>query len=352
VLGVALRTSRLGMTTPRAVGVRTPYPAVPARLRDWVDATLDSPVVEHHDQVGGMSPGCATRVICADGTRAFVKAVGSELNPDTPTLFRREILALGLLGSHPLWADLVASYDEDGWVGLILEDVEGTHPDFADDAVMDRLLATTDELVEVMNARIPDLPRPVPQDDSTVPLYRAGPTDLRRVYAAWLNGLDQAHVVPGDLMPAWVVERRAELRAGVAALAEESVDHVVHWDIRNDNLLQRPTGELVFLDWGAFGIGTAWLDPLLARLERVHLPWFDTSLASSPALVAAGDDRVTSWLVGLGVQLAWRSHTATDVNLPALKEFRRAESARFLAAAARRLGFETAGSELPRNLGA
>ena len=337
MLGLALRAPRLVVTTPRAVGVRTPYPAVPGAVRDWVDLTLGSPVVEHHDQVGGMSPGCATRVVCADGTRAFVKAVGKELNAHTPTLFRREIMALDLLGSHPLWADLLASYDANGWVALILEDVEGAHPDLSDDAVMDQLLRSTDELVEVMNARIPDLPRPATQDESTVPLHRAGPTDLRRVYAAWLNGLDQAHVVPGDLMPAWVVERREELRAGVAALAEEPVNHVVHWDIRNDNLLRRPTGDLVFLDWGAFGIGTGWLDPLLARLERVHLPWFDASLASSPALAAAGDDRITSWLVGLGAQLAWRSHTATDVNLPALKEFRRTESARFLAAAARRL---------------
>ena len=38
-----------------------------------------------------MSPGCATRLVCADGTRAFVKAVGAELNPNTPELFRREI---------------------------------------------------------------------------------------------------------------------------------------------------------------------------------------------------------------------------------------------------------------------
>lgn len=334
---MALRAPGLDVTPARAVGARMPYAAVPAQVRDWVDTALGSPVVGGVDQTGGMSPGCATRVVCADGTRAFVKAVGEELNAHTPTLFRREIMALGLLGSHPLWADLVASYDADGWVALILEDVEGTHPDFSDDAVMDRLLTTTDELVEVMNARIPDLPRPATQDGSSVPLYRTGPTDLRRVYAAWLDGLDQAHDVPGDLMPPWVVERRDELRAGVAALAEEPIDHVVHWDIRNDNLLQRPTGELVYLDWGAFGIGTGWLDPLLARLERVHLPWFDASLSSSAALAAAGDERVTSWLAGLGTQLAWRSHTATDVNLPALKEFRRTESARFLAAAARRL---------------
>jgi hypothetical protein len=337
LLGLALRAARLVVIGPRAVGVRAAYASIPDTVRDWVDTTLGSPVVDGIDQTGGMSPGCATRVVCADGTRAFVKAVGAELNPHTPTLFRREILALGLLGSHPLWADLLASYDADGWVALILEDVEGTHPDFSDDAVMDRLLTTTDELVEVMNARTPDPPRPATGGGSTVPLYRAGPTDLRQVYAAWLNGLDQAHVVPPDLVPAWVVERREDLRVGVAALADDPVDHVVHWDIRNDNLLQRPTGELVFLDWGAFGIGTGWLDPLLARLERVHLPWFDASVSSSPALASAGEDRITSWLVGLGTQLAWRAHTATDVNLPALKEFRRAESARFLAAAARRL---------------
>ena len=32
-----------------------------------------------------MSPGCATRLVCEDGTRAFVKAVGTELNPKTPS---------------------------------------------------------------------------------------------------------------------------------------------------------------------------------------------------------------------------------------------------------------------------
>ncbi len=112
----------------------------------------------------------------------------------------------------------------------------------------------------------------------------------------------------------------------------------MHWDIRNDNLLQRPDGSLVFLDWGAAGTGPDWLDPLLARLERVEQPWFDASLASSPALAAAGDEAVTAWLVGIGAYLAWRSHVAVDVNLPTLSDFRRRESARLLGAAARRLG--------------
>lgn len=114
----------------------------------------------------------------------------------------------------------------------------------------------------------------------------------------------------------------------------------MHWDIRDDNLLVRPTGEIVFLDWGAAGVGADWLDPLLARLERVESPWFDASLATSPALARAGDDAVTAWLAGFGTFLAWRAVTAVDVNLPTIGEFRRRESRRFLGAAARRLGLD------------
>ena len=90
------------MTAPRAVGVRLTYDAVPAAVRAWVEEQLGSPVVATAEQVGGMSPGCATRLTCADGTRAFVKAVGAELNPDTPGLFRREIGVLRHLGEHEL----------------------------------------------------------------------------------------------------------------------------------------------------------------------------------------------------------------------------------------------------------
>jgi hypothetical protein len=187
-----------------------------------------------------------------------------------------------------------------------------------------------------MAQRVPDPPRPPPASGNA--LYRAGLTDLRATFVGWRAGLEHVAEVPPDLVPAWVVERREELLPGVRALAEQPSDHLVHYDIRNDNLLVRPTGELVFLDWGACGIGPDWLDPLLARLERVDTPWFDDSLATSPALARVGDEVVTSWLVAMGTYLAHRAHTAVDVNLPTLQDFRRRESARMLGAAARRLG--------------
>lgn len=88
------------------------------------------------------------------------------------------------------------------------------------------------------------------------------------------------------------------------------------------DLLQRPDGSLVFVDWGQAMVGPA---------------WFDTSLDSSRALVAAGEDTVNAWLVGFGTMVAVRTVTAVDVGLPTLAAFRRTECARMFSAAARQL---------------
>ena len=116
------------------------------------------------------------------------------------------------------------------------------------------------------------------------------------------------------------------------------MSQVAHWDIRVDNLLRRPGGEVVFVDWGVAARGPAWVDPLLARLERVEDPWFDTSVASSPSLADVGDEAVTAFLAGFGAHLAVRSVVAVDVNLPTLNDFRVRESRRMLEAVARRTG--------------
>lgn len=319
------------MTRPRAVGIRTPYPAVPERVRAWVSESLGSPVVSWDEQIGGFSPGCATRVVTADGGRAFVKAVGAELNPDTPTLFRREIEVLGLIGDHPLWAALRASYDDGQWVALLLEDIEGGHPDLSDDTQMDRLMVAADALGDQL-ARVVLPPGPHAQE-----FAHPGLIDVRASFTRWLDAFDHLGEIPDDLLPVRIREDAAGCRALVAGLLEGGDYRLTHWDIRNDNLLRRADGSIVFVDWGAAGIGPSWVDPMLARLERVDTPWFDASLAGSPLLVAAGDERVTGWLIGLGCYLAWRSTFPAIISLPTLNPFRRTEARRFLGAAVRRL---------------
>ena len=235
-----------------------------------------------------------------------------------------------MLGADPLWATLLDSYDDGDWVALVLEDVEGQYPDLSDDATMERLAAEAERLSETLAARVPDPPEPDP--------FSGGLGDLRERFETWAASFDHLDEVPDELLPAWVRAEAPAFQREVAALAGFEAPRLVHWDIRTDNLLQRPSGEIVFLDWGGTSVGPAWTDPLLARLERVEQPWFDASLASSPALRAAGDDAVTTWLVGFGTFLAHRAATAVDVNLPTLNAFRIAESRRTLVAAARRLG--------------
>lgn len=313
------------MTAPRAVGVRLSYGAVPASVRGWVEQTLGSPVVALAEQVGGMSPGCATRLTCADGTRAFVKAVGASLNPDTPGLFRREIGVLTHIGAHPLWARMLASYDDGDWVALVIEDVEGRHPDFADAAELEAVLDGTDRLSEVLQGL------EVPPSVDLV--------DVGFVFGKWAETLDALAEAPAETpVPDWLRSDPHRWADVLRAHAARPMSHVAHWDIRVDNLLRRPGGEIVFVDWGAAARGPAWADPLLARLERMDEPWFDASIASSPALVEAGDEAVTAFLGGFGAHLAVRSMVAVDVNLPTLNEFRIRESKRMLDAVSRRTG--------------
>src|SRR3712207_6361717 len=76
-------------TTP-AGSPRLPYPDLPAPLRADVEAALGSPPATETGRTGGFSPGTAAVLTCADGTRAFLKAVGTPLDPDTPDLHRTE----------------------------------------------------------------------------------------------------------------------------------------------------------------------------------------------------------------------------------------------------------------------
>lgn len=305
---------------PRAAGTRIGYLAVPGAVRAWVEQTLGSPVVNTAEQVGGMSPGCATRLRCADGTRAFVKAVGPELNALTPGLFRHEITVLEHLGPDPLWAGLLASYDEPGgWVTLLMEDVEGRHPNLRDPAEAEVVLEATDRLVD----RLAGLGEGL----EIAPLDRS----LARYAQMWPH----LHDIP---LPAWARDVAPNMEAALEDLRQAAIgDHLCNFDVRNDNMLLRPDGTLVFVDWGMSRVGPAWLDPLVLRLEWAELALFDELVATSPALAALGDEHVSCFLFALGAWLAYRTAT-DDTGPPGLDAFRTLESARFLEGARRRLG--------------
>ena len=285
---------------PVAASPRIPWAEVPEQVRAEVEAALGSPIVSASTQLGGFSPGAAVRVVCADGTRAFVKAVGSSLNPDTPDLNRAEIRALRLLPPEVPHARLLAAYDDGDWVALVLEDVEGHRPaiPWAEPDV--GAMATALERVAAVRA------------PAELPVY----ADATRVLVAW----DQVAADPSGL-PGPLVARLPELLARQDLAREVSRgDQLVHWDARADNVLVR-AGEAVLVDWAWASRGAPWLDTLLLALDfQVQGgPDPDTFLRTSPVTRDVPPEHLSSMVAGMLGVFADRMRLPAPPGLPTIR---------------------------------
>lgn len=257
------------------------------------------------------------------GTTAFVKAVGTDLNPGTVELFRREIMVLGALPSVPYRASLRGSYGGGGWVALLLDDVEGRHPDLhhADEAaaVWRSVLAQVRELT------------PPPITGVTTLAHTAG-----RYLDTWRT---QISVDPGHYLPSWAVHRFDELQQRICGIPGRlPVQSLCHWDLRDDNLLVRLDGTVVIVDWGMARLGPTWADPFSLARHWVDLPRFDEAMRQIPD--PPDRDLVTDFLVLFGARLAWRATEPVQPGLPTLPALMARVSHELLAGAARRLAAE------------
>ncbi|AQP50434.1 hypothetical protein [Tessaracoccus flavescens] len=97
---------------------RARFDDLPAWLKAWVAERLGSPVVSATSQPGGYSPGTADRLVCADGTRGFLKAVHPSHNPESPDIHRAELANLRSMPDGIPVPRLIAGLDEQDWVVL------------------------------------------------------------------------------------------------------------------------------------------------------------------------------------------------------------------------------------------
>ncbi|HLR83672.1 MAG TPA: aminoglycoside phosphotransferase family protein [Nocardioidaceae bacterium] len=290
-------------------GVRMRYADAPRGVRDWVERELGSAVRAVVDCSGGFSPGPAARVTCASGRRAFVKAVGAELNADTPGMLRREVDALAAVPTHPSIPRVYATYDDGDWVALLLEDVPGAPPrrPWTLEGIQ-RVADTIVSLQEVLD--------PCPWADAPLAGEQARPFfDRWRLLVA---------DPPLDLDPWWRVH--LDELGGLASEAADVVDGVqlVHWDVRSDNVLLDGR-RTVLVDWGQARRGAAWMDPLLVTIDAV-LSGADLdpdTVRSRLPLVRDAEHHDVARVV-CAAAMAWR-HTSrsTDVGLPSLRPWQR-----------------------------
>jgi aminoglycoside phosphotransferase (APT) family kinase protein len=313
---------------PPATGVRRDWRQLPARVRAAIEQRLGSPVVSAATQAGGFSPGLAARLRTADGRRAFVKAVGPELNPDAPAFHRREALIAASLPVTAPTPRLLWAYDEGeaGWVALAFEDVDGRQPAQpwrADE--LDRALAALADLAAALT------PSPTPIDVAGS-VANSGLFDRgwwRRVRDERPAGLDD-----------WSARHVAALAEWEAAAPDAVVgETLLHLDVRADNLLLTPD-RVLFVDWPHARVGAAWVD-LIGFAPSAAMqggPHPEELLRRHPAGRAADPAAVTAAVVAVAGFFTWGALQPPPPGLPTLRAFQAAQGAVARAWVARRTG--------------
>ena len=303
---------------PPAEGKRLPWSDIPARLRADVERQLGARVIEAVSQPGGFSPGVAARLRLDNGGRVFVKAVG-DVNPDSPRIHRSEArIAAALPASAPA-PRLLGFLDADGWVILILEDIEGWMPAQPwQQAELDRVL----DAMTALAATLTPAPIEAPPATTSVP-------DLGRswqLYASARAAGDTASTSTLAAVSAWAarnLDRCADLERNWADAVRGAC--LAHGDIRADNVLLTPD-RVVFVDWPWACLAPPWFD-LVAMLPSVAMqggPPPEAVLARQPLGQAADADAVTVVVAALA-GFAWTSAQPDPPGLPTLRAFQRAQ---------------------------
>jgi aminoglycoside phosphotransferase (APT) family kinase protein len=301
---------------PPAEGARLPWQALPAAVRDAIQRELGSRVARAVTRPGGFSPGVAARLELEDGRRVFVKAVGPEPNPDSPDFHRREARVAAALPPDTPAPRLLFAQDEEGWVSLVFEHIDGHEPQLPWRAEeLERVLAALTDLAGALT------PAPV----EAPPVGEA----LDALFHGWrvLASGDAAGIDP------WAAERLDELAAHEACWAEAAAGStLLHCDIRADNILLAPD-RVVFVDWPHACVGAAWID-LIAFLPSVAMqggppPW--EVFEAHPLGEAARQDDVVPVLAALTGFFVQRATLPPMPGLPTLRAFQRAQGVEALA---------------------
>lgn len=124
---------------------------------------------------------------------------------------------------------------------------------------------------------------------------------------------------PADLDP-WPLRNLGALRAsadrGLAAITGGAT--LAHCDIRADNLLVRPDGRVIVVDWPWGSLGPAWLDTVLLAINvLVH------GGEASRLLTSVDPAAATCVITGVAGYFHWRSRQPPPPGLPTVRTFQR-----------------------------
>jgi hypothetical protein len=214
---------------------------LPPAVRSEIEDRCGSPVVEAVSQGGGFTPGFASVLTCADGSRHFVKAASTVAQRIFAASYREEARKLQALPDEVPAPRLLWTMDGD-WMVLGLEYVEARAPHRPWRAAeLDRCLDALEEVAD----RLTPIPDGLTLDPMEVEL------------ADWPAFWDEVRATR-DLAH---YDEAAALAASYAEVV--GGETLVHTDVRDDNVLLTADGRALFCDWNWPVVGASWLDSVM-----------------------------------------------------------------------------------------
>ena len=251
---------------------RLEWQFLPPHLRALVAERCGSPVVTAVSQGSGFTPGFASVLTCADGSRHFVKAASVKAQRAVAESYREEARRLAALPAAAPAPRLLWTHEDD-WVVLGLEYVEARQPhrpwrteDL--DACLDMLTTMAGELTPAPDGlELGDFATELAE----WPSYWG---HMRATYPE-LDHLEEA---------AALAARFGEVTGGTT---------VVHADVRDDNVLLASDGRVLLCDWNWPLRGAAWIDTVFLLIgPRGDGLDVDAALARSPLTAALPAEHV------------------------------------------------------------
>ncbi len=242
---------RLPTTIPHGrTARRLEWQHLPPAIRALIERRCGAPVVEAVSQGGGFTAGFASVLVCADGSRHFVKAASAKAQRLHAEAYREEARKLTALPAAAPAPRLLWLYDAEDWVVLGVEHVAARAPYRPwRQGDLDRCLAAVEVVAETLTPPPPEL----------------GLAPIATEWADWPAYWDRLRATPPDL-PGFAahVDEAATLAARFPDVSVGAT--VVHTDIRDDNLLLAADGRTLLCDWNWPVVGAAWLDTVLLMI--------------------------------------------------------------------------------------
>jgi len=298
---------------PFASGVHLPWARVPAEVHRWAADVGGGSPRRAHDLSGGFSPGAIARLEFPGQPDLFFKAVGADLNPESPDMHRREGVVSAVLPVAPFLPRFIASYDDGEWVALAFANIEGRlprHPWHEDelDLALDALGRMHEQLT--------------PSPSTALATTR---DHLQTQFAGWQRLASMP--TPPARLDQWCrshLDRLADVESDWSVAADGET--LLHGDIRSDNLLIGREG-VVFVDWPHAAVGAPVLD-LVEWAPSVALeggPDPEELLVRHAASREAEPEAVSALVAAVAGFFTERSLLPSPPGLPTLRAFQGAQ---------------------------